>query len=403
MFSHRIVSTVVLSLGLVPLLADAASAETWVVGEDGNMTIQATIDAALADAGVDDTILVPPGVYDETVVVMYGASSQESLKIRRQGKKGTVTIQGTGGAALRLNGVHDVSVENLTLQSASAADGIPALLVDGSSSDVRIENVLGVAGDDVGATIDGNSTVGVTMTDCDFSGMVFVGFQIEGVGHVLRKCVADACGLNGFLMTDESLLCTLEKCRSDAGGLSGGTFSGVCTVNGSGHRLTKVKVSNGGDDGFLVLGQGHVLEKCEATGSADAGFLVDEAQAMLMNCSATGNAVGFSGGGLGTSLTGGNYDDNTSHGISIVDGGVEIRGVSASGNGGDGALVDAAVFGMKILDSTFKKNDGEGLRVQGQICWVEGNVAKSGNGLVDEGTGNDGRGNKVKGEATNDF
>lgn len=404
MVSCHIRSAGVFSIGLLGIFVSSATAETWTVGEGGNLTIQDTVAAALADPAVDDTILIPAGTYDETVVVAYGASGQERMTIRRAGKKGTVTIQGTGGAALRLNGAHDVTVQDLTLQSSSAGDGIPALLVDNGSSNVTIKRVVGVAGDDVGTTISGSTTVGVTMTDCEFSGMVFVGFQVEGVGHVLTKCVADACGLNAFLLTDEALLCTLTKCRSDAQGMStGGLFSGACVVDGKAHRLVKVKIENGAADGFHVLGDGHRFEKCTATGNAAAGFFIDDSQANFDGCTATENQDGLEGGGLGSVVSGGEFDDNLNHGVSVLIGGIEIDGISASGNVADGVRIDAAVFGTKVTDCTFKKNGGEGLRVQGQICWVVENTAKSGNGLVDEGTGNDGRDNKVKGAGTNDF
>ena len=391
-------------LGGASLLALAAPADAakLTVGQGGLATIQDAVDAALLNADPADTILVPAGDYVETVVVAFGVSGQESLSIRRQGK-GAVNLTGATGPALRLNGAWNVAVEDLTLTSSSALDGIPALLIDGSSRDATFRNVRGAAGDDVGVAVFGSGTVGVTMIDCDFSGMASVGFQLDGVGHRLVGCVADQCAFNAFLLTDQSLLCELINCSSDAGGLDGGSFTGTCSVLGSGHRLRKVKIRNSGLDGFYVDGQGHVLEKCSATDNLDDGFECDTAQSTFVDCSATGNGDGWAGGGLGALVRGGNFSGNADHGVRVTSGGTVLSDVSAAANGGDGVHVAAAAIGVRVTDSTFKKNGGEGVRVQGQVAWVEGNVGKGGDGFADEGTGNHGRDNKAKAGATNDF
>ena len=76
---------------------------------------------------------------------------------------------------------------------------------------------------------------------------------------------------------------------------------------------------------------------------------------------------------------------------------------SESGNGGHGIYVRESADGMVIQSCTVKNNGGEGIQVEGDLNWLEKNKAKKGDGLIDLGDNNSGRGNTVNSGATNDF
>jgi hypothetical protein len=56
-----------------------------------------------------------------------------------------------------------------------------------------------------------------------------------------------------------------------------------------------------------------------------------------------------------------------------------------------------------VRDCKPKSNGGDGIRVEGDSAWIEDNSASNGDGILDLGTSNAGRGNKTKNGAQNDF
>lgn len=385
--------------------APRADAETIVVGKEAN-SIQAAVDAALANTDAEDVILVPGGTYDESVLVSFAALSdpadQQSLTLKTQGK-GKAVVRGVGGTALRLDGAAGVRLERLVLDSGSAADGLPALLIGGKSKDIEISKVDGVPGDDMGAVLLGANVLGVRFVDCDFSGMLATGFRIDGFGHELIDCKANACGMNGIVFTDQALNCLIEGCTVDAASGSTVVDPGMITIRGNGHRIIDTDVSGAGIHGIWLEGAGHLVENCDASDNAEAGFHLMGAQITVRDSTASGNLFGLQGGGLGATVVKSTFKDNLSHGVAITEGGTNLHSIKSIGNGGHGVHVAQVVLGTSILGSTLQKNTGEGLVVEGRLTWVEKNKAKKNDGLIDLGIDNGGRKNVVKNGAQNDF
>lgn len=381
-----------------------AHAETITVTADGIDSIQAAVDQALTNADADDEIIVPPGTYDETVmVVLTGDTTQQSLLIRGKGKQPPL-IHGTAGTAMLIRDGRNVEIRNFALQSASALDGVPALMIDGSCGNIVATKLRGVAGDDVGVVATGIAVVGILLEKCDFSGMSGIGYRLDGMGHDIDGCTANDCGLNALVLTADALLCRVNDFTAHASGGTNAGAPGVITLRGNGHQLVNATVSGGGGDGICSMGSGHTFSDCAVTDNAAAGFRVEGSLALVENSVASGNAVGLLGGGLGTIILNSTFSDNDSHGIQITEGGASLDTVTARQNGGDGLHVDATVFGTNVHGGKFAKNAGEGAMVLGQLTWLEGNSAKQGDGFVDLGTNNHGRGNEVSGSSSpNDF
>ncbi len=388
------------------VVAPGASAEEFVVGQGGFDTIQSAIDEALANEDLVDTVLVPPASYDESVaIVLTNADAQQKLTLRRKGKGGDVLIRGQGGApALTIDGPDGVELRNLVLDSGNDSDGVSALLVTGTTRNVEAKNVHGVPGDDVGVIV-GPTAVGVRLDGSDFSGMLGIGFLIDGASHTLDGCRASACGLNGIVLRPTSLNCIVEGAVAVAAGLPAGLDPGVISIDGTGHQLRKCVAggAGAGGDGFHVEGTGHLLTKCDALGNGRAGFNLNGAVARLEKCEADQNLFGVQGGGQGAVIEGGSFDQNSSHGVLLLQPGTLVRSISAEQNVGNGVYVQTGVVGSRIEDCRFEANGAEGLFVLGSFTWVEGNVARDGDGLIDAGPSNSGRDNKVKGSGTNDF
>lgn len=384
----------------VAVLALPARAEKLTVGEGGLATIQDAVDAALANADAVDTVFVPGGTFEESVVVSFAAApTQELLTIRHTGG-GTTRIKGAAASpALTLQDVDGVVLRDLELESGGL-DNVPALLINGTSREVEVQDVAGVPGDDHGVETTAG-TFGIGFDGCDFSAMLGRGFTIDGVSHTLDGCRASSCGLNGLVLASSSRNCAVDKFAADAVGGSDASNRGVITVHGEGNRLTGCRATGGGLDGVFVDGSGHLLDGCDADDNLQSGFNVDDAAVVLRGCAASGNLFGLIGGRA--LVEGGSFRDNASHGVVLSQDRLHVVGVAANDNGGHGIFEVSGVSGGTIRGSTMKGNGGEGLLVQGDDTWVEGNVAKKGDGLIDQGSANGGRGNKVKGSGTNDF
>lgn len=382
-----------------------AQAGTITVGSGGITTIQQAIDAALANADTADTINIPAGNYTESLYIsLTGTPTQASLALQRSGK-GVVQITGTTADknAVRIQDARGITLKNLVVKSFSATDGDePAVEIGGVSSNIVLEGVNGVAGDDVGVVVSGTTTSGVLLKKCDFSGMTKVAFSIDGNAHTIDGCVADNVGANAFLLSATSTNCLLVNCSSDALMASDVTHPGLFTIRGTGHRLEKCTVEASASHGFFFEGAAHRAVKCVAR-DCDVGFIALGIQVLLETCTSRFNTYGFQGGAEGGLILGGSFSDNTVHGIELTQSGMSVRTATINSNLGQGIRVVSGVERSALVGNKFKSNGGDAIQVLGDNNWLEANKA-SGDGFVDLGLQNGGRANKVSGSGlTNDF
>lgn len=381
----------------------ALNAEQITVGEGGITTIQDAVAAALGNLDVDDTILIPPGTYNETVLVDFQTTIQESLAIERAGKKGVVTIVGATGSAITLRAAKETTLRKLTLQSASAFDAVSALRIDTSSSGVVCRQIKGVAGDDFGVVVAGANNIGCRFENCDFSGMSGMGFLLDGSAHELIDCTADDCGLNGLVFSADALLGSATSCTFAASGGTNSLQPGYVTLRGNGQRLIECDVSGAGGDGVWADGNGHVIVRSDSSDNVGVGFHLDDSSILLLDCSASGNAIGVDGGGLTATIDGGNFSKNLSHGIDVTEGGTTVLDAVCKSNGGDGIHVAVGAVGTLVRGCDLIKNALEGVVVEGSLSWIDSNTSRNGDSFVDLGTGNGGRDNLLEDGGTNDF
>lgn len=406
MILHRRLSlAAALLLWVIP---GVSRAETLKVGSPNLLTIQAAVDAALANSDANDTVAIPAGLYDETVsITLTGSNAQESLTLKRSGT-GTVIVRGlAGAAAIAISEISGVSLKNLVVQSGTLAGGgsdddVAAIDVSGATADVVIEGCTGVPGDDVGVDLRGTAVRGVKIKSSNFSGLSRIAFRIDGSDHTLDTCLANGNGHNGYLLLETS-----ENCRVKAStglGLGTGDIAepGYFTIRGRGHEVEDCD-STAGRDGFYVAGSGHRFTDVTSSLHAQSAFACVATDSVFSGCEGTFSIVGFSGGGVGVLIDTSRFDSNSSHGVFVTVDRTKVVGSTAELNGGSGIYVLANVVRSHLRDNKAKSNGGEGIFVDGDESWVENNVAALGDGLVDSGTGNAGRGNTAKNGATNDF
>lgn len=391
------------------ILAGAARAENIKVGSTPQIqTIQDAVNQALTNADPHDTVSIPAGLYDETVsITLTGTNAQESLTLKRAGS-GTVIIAGqVNQPALDVFDASGIVLKNLIVRSGTLATGgsdddVAAIRLSGQVSNVVIEGCTGVAGDDVGVDLSGVDVRGVAVENCNFSGISRIAFRIDGSDHSFESCLANGSGHNGFLLLPTSENCRLRQCTGLGLGIGDPDESGYFTVRGRGHELEDCDVA-GGRDGFLVTGSGHRFVDCGSSANAQSAFFCDAADTLFDGCSGSLSAVGFTGGGVGVAVDSSKFSANSSHGILVSEDRTKVIGTTCDANGGSGIYVLAGVTRVHLRDDKLKSNGGEGILVDGDSCWLEDNVASGGDGLVDSGANNSGRGNVAKGGATNDF
>ena len=206
-------------------LSAGAHADNIKVGTAANPTIQSAVDAALANTDANDTVLIPAGVYDESVfVTITGANAQEELTIKKQSKTGQVLIRGLAGdSAVEITGARGIILSDLTLQSGTlavggAADGVAAVEMSGEVQNIQVLNCAGVNGDDVGLAIRGGQASGVLVQKVKFLGMTQLGVFVEGRNHRLESVDVTGTAPVAYLLEPGSDNCSLLKCKAIGAG-----------------------------------------------------------------------------------------------------------------------------------------------------------------------------------------
>jgi Right handed beta helix region len=404
----RLTTSVIFGAALA--LCGDARAENIKVGSTVELaTIQAAVDRALSNADASDTISIPAGIYDETVTItLTGANAQESLTVKRQGS-GVVIVRGVADeAAFSISDAEGVTLKNLVVQSGSLAsggvdDGVAAIDIFGNTKNVVLDTLTGVAGDDVGVDVTGAAARGVAILNANFSGMSRVAFRLDGSDHTLRNCVANGAGENGFLLLETSENCRLVDCSGLGLGVGDDDEPGYYTIRGRGHEIENCDAISG-QDGFFVAGSGHHFVDCDSSLNAQSAYsCLTVTDTRFERCDGELSLIGFTGGGAGVIVDGCKFVNNSAHGAFVTVDRVKVVGCRADANGGSGIYVLAGVERAHLRDNKLKSNAGEGILVDGDDCWIDSNVASGGDGIVDSGSGNSGRGNIAKSGATNDF
>lgn len=389
---------------LLAVLATVGPAGAASIEVKPPLKIQDAVDIALTNGDSVDAIFVQPGTYDESVVIDFGASGQQSLSLirtkfpRPEITGGVVVI---GGKLVTLLGFEIDSPHG---------DGQAAVRIIDSQA-VTIAHCVGVHGDDGG--IDATGSVQVTVDGGAWDNMLTSGGGtgdgiriVGGCGHAVRG--TEAKYNKGVGVRIEAPLSLVKKVKAIE------NVQGGVVIDGLNNTAKNVVARDNGGPGLTVLGVCDVTNGT-FTKNGDAGVQIGD-----------GGAQSFSGG----SLTGNTISKNDGPGLHVREDqdGLEIRDNAVMSNGGPGIrlhsdanrlhdntckgnggsghgiLVLAGSASNCLTDNTLSSNEGEGIRVEGDDNLLVGNRAKGDDGIVSSsGTiGNQGHANKTA-AGKNDF
>jgi hypothetical protein len=278
---------VVAFLGCLLLLAGHVSAATVLVapngvdsgscGRKGDPCL--TITRAIANAGIDDTVLVAPGRYGDV--------------------NGNLAISGPGEETPNVNGCGCV-LEIGKRVTVVSRDGAAATIIDGGKADLHTVRLS------ADGAVFGKKNKGFTITG-------------GGSGDAGLDIVANGTTVTGHVFVDNPT----QGMR----------------VEGARNLITGNRFFSKGADGVLVTGNANAIAESAATGTSNVsgiGFSITGSGNTLRAIFASGNAVGVSFVGGGHVMTGSVVVRNTIAGIDLAGTGsnATITKTTIHGNGG---------------------------------------------------------------------
>jgi len=287
------------------LLLDGASAPAGTVivaanGVDGGAcgaktSPCRTITRAIANAGVDDTVVVGPGRYGDV--------------------NGNTSIGGADEEEPNVNGcgcILDVG-KRVTVVSR---DGASATIIDAGKTSF---DLVRVSAD--GAQF-GQKNKGFTLTRTKS------GFDALDV-------TANDAGVGGHIV-------------------SGNEFFGY-NVEGSRNTITASRLS-GGAEGVVVTGDDNVITDTVATGTGNAGFNINSNRNSLRGVVAIGNAIGIALAGSGHTVTASTSIANTVEGIDVLATNAVITKTNVIGNSTGAPTDNCGIATSAAVTVTATKN-----------------------------------------------
>lgn len=276
----------VIPLGcLVTLIASSALAATILVSPNGvdNGSCGAksapclTITRAIANAGIDDTVVVAPGRYGDV--------------------NGNGSLSGPAEEPPNLNGC-DCVLDIGKRVAVVSRDGAAATVIHGGKAGF---DTVRLAAD---GAVFGKKNKGFTLTGADS-------------GESALSIVANGTSVTGHVV---------------AGNVSQGLL-----VEGSRNVIASTRFFSNGSDNVLVLGSDNVFTETTSSGATNCGFNVGGNRNTLRGVVATGNAVGIGFVGTGHVVSGSVVVRNYVAGIDVAGPGASatISKTTIHGNSGE--------------------------------------------------------------------
>lgn len=270
------------------LVAGAAPAATLLVApngvDSGSCGAKAapcrTITRAIANAGIDDTVLVAPGRYGDA--------------------DGSNTISGPQDETPNLNGcgcVLDIAKRVTVL----ARDGAAATIIDGGNAGF---DTVRLSAD---GAVFGKKNKGFTLTGADS-------------GDAALRITANGTTVTGHVFTDNDNVALF--------------------VAGSRNLIASSRFLPGAVDNLLVTGQDNVITETASTGASNAGFNIGGNRNVLRGVFATANALGIGFVGTGHVVSGSVVIRNSVTGIDIAGAGASAVITKSTLHSNGGPLLD---------------------------------------------------------------
>jgi len=300
-------------VGLVALIVFAGNVRE--AGADAitinhHYSFQEAVDELLSNGDPVDALFVKPGFYDESVVIDFAGTGQESLAIIR-----TTTPRPRVAGGIEVKNGRLVTFVGIEFDSPHG-DGKAALRISDSHA-VYVEDCAAVAGDD------------------------------GGVGAI-----------------DSS------EVRVSGGSFGKMTGDGVRIVGGTSHLVKNVKLKKNAGAGLWLEASHSTVKKIAATGNKDVGVHVAGPGNVIRNSAVESNTgIGIEASGSFT-VVDNDVRENGGAGIvaGIVDGSPGLGGLivsnDVSGNGGAGILVRKEHVGIDVSSNHVIGNVGAGIRVR---------------------------------------
>jgi Right handed beta helix region len=165
----------------------------------------------------------------------------------------------SGSAAINLSGVQEVAVRDLAVQGASGPSGVDGILLSGTTTDVRLEDLLidSVTGIGIATSATGGNTVHARNVSVRQAGGS--GFNCQVTDSTWTDCLALGCGAQGFFIGGASANSKWTGCRAEwstyngfyvTGGWPDGNGSGGieianCSTDRNGQNGLSVDASSG--------------------------------------------------------------------------------------------------------------------------------------------------------------
>jgi parallel beta-helix repeat protein len=257
-----------------------------------------TIQAALDDAWMFDTVYVYNGVYHEHLTV------DKQVSLIGESKENVIVDGTSNGKPLLVNGAN-VTIDSVTLRNSN----IEGVKITGDAATLTNCDIF-----DTNRALVLWSSDGHTLTNCDIYDNAF-GFYFSGTeGNTFTDCNVFNNGksIHAVGLTDNTFI----NCNFYGNDESGVTLSGNentltnchaynnggvgIHASGSSNTITDCSSYGNGAHG-IVLGSENIVENCEFTNNNDSGIFISGGENIITDCLIEGNlAYGIRIPGLST-------------------------------------------------------------------------------------------------------
>ncbi len=368
----RLARVVAVAAVLVCLIALVSVGRQLVVSKDGLGTYR-SVQAALNEAEYGDTILVNPGVYEETIEFVNGVT------VIGSGSDHTIIRYGYGfDEVFHAKNIVSGRIEGVTLERLTSVLSAPVVVLE--SAALTFSECVITGGQEEGVRITGLSARPL-LEDCQIVANGAYGILCEA-GAVLQVdggSIEENAGAGIYVLDAEV---EVDGTRFDGNGVTGLVLAGASEA-----ALVDATFENHAGWGIDASGVATAeLGGCRFAGNAAGGLrLSGAATADLQGGSVVGGSVGIeareasalgmrNGTIRGASSAGIRLSDEAScrierteiyacsgDGIALASAGpAEVRFTTIVRNGGDG--IDASGTTITVTDSIVSLNEGAGIR-----------------------------------------